>query len=244
MRTVTPEKVGLSSGRLNRISNVMQSYIDERKLAGLITVIARRGEVAHAECFGMMDVEAGKLMQYDTIFRLYSMSKPITSVAVMLLYEEGHFQLYDDVASYIPEFKNPKIFVSANEQADAQRGITIRDLLSHTSGLTYDFFAEESSVALMYQQANLWRPENTLQDFVQSLAKLPLEFQPGSAYRYSVSDDVLGYLVQVISGMPFATFLEQRIFKPLGMVDTAFYVPPEKLSRFAAMYGPDEAGSL
>ncbi len=242
MITSTPEKVGLSSERLNRMSKVMQSYVDQSKLAGLITMIARHGQVVHAECFGMMDIAAGKPMQLDTIFRLYSMTKAITSVAVMMLYEQGHFQLYDSVANFIPEFKSPKVFVRAIETglelAEAEREITIRDLLTHTAGLTYEFF-EESPVRALYQEADLFNSASTLKDLVGKLAQLPLAFQPGRAWRYSHACDLLGYLVEVVSGMPFEQFLEKRIFAPLGMVDTAFYVPQDKLDRFSAMYGPE-----
>jgi CubicO group peptidase (beta-lactamase class C family) len=165
----------------------------------------------------------------------------------MMLYEEGHFQLYDSVAKFIPEFKGLKVFVKSTaagvELAEAEREITIRDLLSHMSGLTYDFL-EESAVGAMYRDADLFKPGGTLKDMVHKLAKLPLVFQPGSGWQYSVAFDVLGYLVEVVSGISFDRFLEQRILKPLGMVDTAFWVPPEKLSRFAAMYGPAEEGGL
>lgn len=241
METSTPEKVGISSQRLSRIRDIMQGYVDQRKLAGLITMIARRGQMVHAECFGMMDIEAGKPMQLDTIFRFYSMTKAITSVAVMMLYEQGRFQLYDSVANLIPEFKGLKVFVKATktgpELADAEREITIRDLLTHTAGLTYDFL-DESPVGAMYREADLFNPAGTLKAMVQKLAKLPLVFQPGSAWKYSVAVDLLGYLVEVVSGMPFEKFLEERILGPLGMVDTAFYVPKDKVDRFSAMYGP------
>src|SRR5450759_1600515 len=153
MKTVTAEKVGLSSTRLQRISIVMQDYVDQHKLAGIITMLARRGEVVHFECFGMMDIEADKPMQPDTIFRLYSMTKPITSVAVMMLYEEGHFQLYDSVSKYIPEFKGVKVFVKATpsgvELVEPEREMTIQDLLRHTSGITYDFL-DQTAVGDLY----------------------------------------------------------------------------------------------
>ncbi len=245
MKTVAAEQVGFSSTRLQRISKVMQGYVDQRKLAGLITVLARRGEVAHFECFGMMDIEANKPMRPDTIFRLYSMTKPITSVAVMLLYEEGLFQLYDPVSKYIPEFKGVKVFGKATpsgmELVEPEREMTIQDLLCHTSGLTYDFL-DQTPVNELYRQADLWQAGN-LGEFVQKLARLPLAAHPGTRWAYSMSFDVLGCLVEVISGVAFDRFLEERIFKPLGMVDTAFWVPPEKLDRLAAMYGPAEDGS-
>ena len=244
MKTVIAETVGLSSTRLQRISKVMQGYVDQHKLAGLITMLARRGEVAHFECFGMMDIEAGKPMQPDTIFRLHSMTKPVTSVAVMMLYEAGHFQLYDNVSKYIPEFKGVKVFSkmtpSGMELVEPEREITVQDLLRHTSGITYDFL-DQTPVGDLYRQADIWQSGN-LREFVQKLARLPLADHPGTRWQYGMSFDVLGYLVEVLSGMSFDTFLEEQIFKPLGMVDTAFYVPPEKLDRFSAVYGPAEEG--
>jgi CubicO group peptidase (beta-lactamase class C family) len=244
MKTVTAEKVGLSSTRLQRISIVMQDYVDQHKLAGIITMLARRGEVVHFECFGMMDIEADKPMQPDTIFRLYSMTKPITSVAVMMLYEEGHFQLYDSVSKYIPEFKGVKVFVKATpsgvELVEPEREMTLQDLLRHTSGITYDFL-DQTAVGDLYRHSDMWQAGN-LGEFVQKLAKLPLAAHPGTRWQYGLSFDVLGYLVEVLSGISFDKFLEERIFKPLGMVDTAFWVPPEKRDRLAAMYGPAEEG--
>jgi CubicO group peptidase (beta-lactamase class C family) len=218
--------------------------VDQHKLAGIITMLARRGEVVHFECFGMMDIEADKPMQSDTIFRLYSMTKPITSVAVMMLYEEGIFQLYDNVSKYIPEFKGIKVFSKATpsglELVEPEREMTIQDLLRHTSGLTYDFL-DQTAVGALYRQAE--EQAGNLRELVQKLAKLPLVAHPGTRWQYSMSTDVLGYLVEVLSGTPFDRFLEEQIFKPLGMIDTAFCVPPEKLDRFAAMYGPAEEGS-
>jgi len=242
-----PDEVGLSSDRLNRINAFMQGYVDQEKYAGLITMVARRGKVAHLECFGMMDREAKKVMEPDTIFRIYSMTKPITSVAIMMLYEEGRFQLNDPVSKFIPEFKDLKVFVkqgeSGTELADLERQMTMKHLLTHTSGLTYGFNSA-SPVDLMYRKAGVLDHNGTLEDMVQKLAKLPLLHQPGSAWHYGVSTDVLAYLVEVISGMSFDAFLEERIFKPLGMVDTGFHVPEEKIDRFAAVYGPADGGGL
>ena len=246
--TATPEEVGLSSTRLERINKVMQSYVDQNKLAGLITMVARRGKVAYLERFGKMDIEANKPMQFDTIFQIASMTKPITSVAVIMLYEEGYFQLTDPVSNYIPEFKDIKVFVKATEGgiklSDQEREVTIRDLLTHTSGLAYGDFLGDSPVATMYKEADLFRTDRTLKEMIQELGKLPLLNQPGSQWRYGVSYDVLGYLVEVVSGMPFDRFLEQKIFNPLGMEDTGFYVPKEKIDRFGSVYGPTEEGSL
>jgi CubicO group peptidase (beta-lactamase class C family) len=175
------------------------------------------------------------------------MTKPITSVAVMMLYEEGHFQLDDPVSKFIPEFKNVKVFVRKTEAgfelAGPKREITIRDLLTHTSGLAYGM-DKDTPVEEMYKEADLFRFDETLEKMIQRLVKLPLANQPGSRWRYSIATDVLGYLVEVVSGKRFDVFLEERIFGPLGMEDTGFYVPDEKIGRFAAMYRPEEKGGL
>ena len=242
-----PEKVGLSSARLERINTLMQDYVDEGKLAGVVTMVARRGKVAHFERFGLMDIETRKPMQLDTIFRIYSMSKPITSVAVMMLYEEGRFLLNDPVSKYTPEFKDLKVFIKKTEEGleltDLEREITIRDLLSHTAGLGYGWNDDPAFVEL-YEEADLFNRKGTIKDMVEKLTKLPLLHQPGTKWHYSVSVDVLGYFVEVISGIPFDQFLEGRIFKPLGMKDTAFYVPEESWDRFPTSYEPDENGGI
>lgn len=247
MDAITPEEVGFSAQRLSRIGTVMQRYVDQNKLPGVIAVVARCGRLVYLERFGMMDVEAAKPMQFDTIFRIYSMTKPITSVALMMLYEEGHFQLNDPVSRFIPEFADVKVFAGTTEEgfrtAELQREVTILDLLTHTAGLTYDFF-EDSPVDAMYLEADLHRADRALEEMIHELVKLPLVFQPGTAWRYSMATDVLGYLIQVISGKSLDAFLELRILKPLGMVDTDFYVPEEKLDRLAAAYGPTESGGI
>ena len=223
----------------------MQDYVDEGKLAGVVTMVARRGKVAHFERFGVMDIETRKPMQLDTIFRIYSMSKPITSVAVMMLYEEGRFLLNDPVSKYIPEFKDLKVFIKKTEEglglADLEREITVRDLLSHTAGLGYGW-NDDPPFDEIYREADLFNREGTIKDLVEKLIKLPLLYQPGTKWHYSVSVDVLGYFVEVISGIPFDEFLEDRIFKPLGMKDTAFYVPEEDWDRFPTSYEPDGNG--
>ena len=193
--SVAPEKVGISSERLQRIEPVMQRYVDDDKLAGVLTMIARHGQVVHFKTYGMMDREVGKPMQRDAIFRIYSMTKPITSVAVMMLYEEGRFQLDDPVSKYIPEFKDLKVYAggtSGNMQvAPLERDITIRHLLTHTSGFTYGLFSN-TPVDSLYLKADLWSNEGTLQDMIDKLSHIPLLYQPGSTWHYSVSLDVLG----------------------------------------------------
>lgn len=247
METIMPEEVGFSSERLGRIRPVMQAYVDQQKLPGLLTRVTRRGKVVHCEKFGLMDIEADKPMQDDTIFRIYSMTKPITTVAAMMLYEEGRFQLNDPVFKFIPAFKEVKVLGNdagaTPELVDLEREITIHNLMTHTSGLTYAFLAD-SPVDAMYQQADLFSRDRTLQENIQELVKMPLVHQPGTAWRYSVSTDVLGYLVEVIADMPFDVFLKQHIFDPLNMADTGFYVPQEKIERFAALYSLAENGGL
>jgi len=242
--TATPEEVGLSKEGLGQIDATLQQFVDEERVAGVVALIARRGKIAYFETLGMQDVEAGTPMDKDTIFRIFSMTKPITSVAVMMLYEEGRFDLDDPVSKYIPQLGGLEVGVEKNDPdtgettfttVPAERDMTIRDLLRHTAGLTYGLFAR-SKVDQMYLQAGVLGRSDTIGDMVEKLAKLPLKHQPGSIWEYSVACDVLGRLVEVVSGVPFDKFLEKRILKPLDMKDTAFYVPAEKKDRFAAVY--------
>jgi len=234
-----PEKVGMSTERLNRIKPLMQRYINENKLPGLITMVARRGKVVHFEKYGLM--AADKPMQLNAIFRIASMTKPVTSVAVMMLYEEGCFQLDDPVSDYIPEFKNLKVFSSIDKNGINTvypiRPMTIRDLLTHTSGLTG--VGADTPVDSIYSTANL--SEGTLKDMIQKLSEIPLLYQPGTRWNYSRSTEVLGYLIEVISGKPLDVFFKEKIFIPLKMKDTDFYVPKEKIERVAAVYAPDDS---
>ena len=247
-----PEKVGLSSERLKRIDKVMQEYVDENKIAGAVTLVVRRGKVAHLGTYGMADIEADKPMQANTIFRIASMTKPITSVAVMMLYEEGHFLLSDPISRYIPEFKDPQVLVPSSTgdgytTVPAKAEITIRQLLSHTSGISYLFMGREY-IAKLYQNASisdgLTQTKGTIGDNVRRLAGLPLYSQPGEAWEYSLSVDVLGYFIEVISGMTLAELFRERIFRPLRMDDTYFYLPADKVSRLAALYAPAPDGGL
>ena len=230
-----PEEVGFSAERLERIRPMLQSYVDDEHLPGFLTVVARRGKIVHFETVGMRDIENKKPIAFDTIFRIYSMSKPITSVAVMMLYEEGHFQLDTPVSKFIPEFENMKVYnEDQTEISDAKNEITIKHLLMHTAGLTYGWGnkpVDERYKALKMSGANA-----TLVDMVKTLGDIPLVHEPGERWTYGVSTDVLGYLVEVVSGMPFEDFLQTRLFGPLDMVDTAFSIPPEKRDRFAALY--------
>ncbi|MFC1537195.1 serine hydrolase domain-containing protein [Gemmatimonadota bacterium] len=242
-----PEEVGLSSERLKRINTVMQDYVDRKKLAGIVTLVARRGKVAHFERFGVMDLESAEQIQRNSIFRIYSMTKPITSVAVMMLHEQGLFQLDDPVEKYIPEFRDIKVFEkngSGYRLVDLEREITILDLLTHTSALNYGF-PEGTDFHEMYRKFSKDKKKMTLQEMVRRLVKLPISHQPGRKWQYStLSTDVLGYLVEVLSGESFDMFLEQKIFSPLGMKDTGFYVPENKKGRFTTLYGPSDRGGI
>lgn len=234
-----PESVGISSDQLQKINPHMQRYVDEKKLPGLITLVARHEKIVSAEKFGVMDVD--KPMQFNAIFRLASMTKPITSLAVMMLYEEGYFKLEDPVAKYIPEFSNLKVLSSIDKNGlhveDPVRPMTIADLLTHTSGLGNGW--EDDPVDSMYRVADL--SAGTLHEMIQKLAAIPLIYQPGTHWNYGRSTDVLGYLIEVVSGKPFDVFLRERIFIPLKMKDTDFFVSKEKLKRVAAIYAQDDS---
>lgn len=255
MKRISPEDVGLSSARLGRIRPVMQRYVDQQLCAGGLTLIARRGQIAHSECFGMMDIETQKPMMSDAIFRIYSMSKPITSVAMMMLYEEGAFRLSDPVSKFIPEFADTMVFAGEGKAGiytiDCEQEMTIQHLFTHTSGLSYGF-EDDSPVDKLYREVftelklfdddtHMVNPAGpTLQAMVSALAKLPLRYQPGSHWFYSFSIDVLGYLVEVLSGERFDTFLRRRIFDPLKMVDTGFSISEAHRVRLTTMYTPSE----
>jgi CubicO group peptidase (beta-lactamase class C family) len=248
MNTVAPNAVGFSSSRLDRIRAVMQSYVDQGKLPGAVTMIARRGQVVHAKCFGMRDFEARKPMQLDTLFPVFSMTKPITAVAMMILYEEGRYQLFDPLSKFIPEFQDVKVVLKTTEGGgieltELEREITINDLLTQTSGLVSNGWFTPP-LAKLAEENGLYRPEITLREFTQKLVKLPLIHQPGKAWRYGESAEVLGYLVELLSGMSYDTFLKQRIFEPLGMVDTGFGIQDDQRDRLARLYGFSETGSL
>jgi len=242
MELVTPESVGLSGARLARIGEHLRGrYIEPGKIAGSLTLVARGGQACYLEAEGLRDRERGLPMTEDTIFRIYSMSKPVTSVALMTLYERGLFDLNDPVHRFIPQWRNLGVYKGGTwplyETVPCTSPMTIRDLLMHTAGLTYGFMrATNVDYGYRKKQIQVARPGYTLRDMVDDLAELPLEFQPGSAWNYSVATDVLGYLVEVISGQPLDEFLQQHIFAPLGMVDTAFSIPADKEERFAACY--------
>ena len=247
------QSVGMSEARLERLDAAMQAYVDDRKLAGIVTLVARRGKIVQFQAYGDADVESDLPMRKDSIFRIYSMTKPVTSVAVMMLHEEGRFLLSDPISKYIPELADPQVWVSGEGDEmvtrPAAREVTIRDVLTHMSGYGYNIIP--SAVSDRYVEKGIVPGSRTvpgqardLQDFVTRLGTEPLISDPGTAWNYSVSTDVLGRLVEVVSGMSFDRFLQQRIFEPLGMKDTAFWVAPENIDRFTVTYGIDEQGRL
>jgi CubicO group peptidase (beta-lactamase class C family) len=256
-RMTTPETVGMSRARLARLDEVMKRrYVDSGELPGILTQIHRKGELVHTGMAGHMDLERSKPMQEDAIFRIYSMTKPITSVALMMLVEEGALGLDDAVSTHIPEWKDLGVYASGMPTllADAPpsfittqplRPMKVVDLVTHTSGLTYGFMMRTAvDAAYRKLKINDFQTPGGLSGFISQLATLPLEFSPGTAWNYSVSIDVMGYLVEKLSGMSFGDFLRTRLFEPLGMTDTAFWVPPEKIERFSSCYQPKPGGGL
>ena len=236
-----PESVGLSPERLERIATKVQQDIDNKRIAGAVTLVVRHGKVAWFKAQGMADREAAKAMPPDAMFRICSMTKPITSVAAMMLYEEGKFLLDDPVSKYLPEFKNPRVLVKPASgepyTIPATKEITIRDLLRHTSGITYQW---NGDLGPMYEKANvpsgLLQYDGTIGDGVKQLAAQPLLFNPGEHFEYSLGVDVLGRLVEVVSGKPLDEFFRTRIFEPIGMKDTYFFPPDNKVNRLVTAY--------
>jgi CubicO group peptidase (beta-lactamase class C family) len=236
-----PEEVGLSRARLTRLTDALRAEIERGRVPGAVALVARRGKIAYFESLGVRDPASAAPMQKDTIFRVYSMTKPIVSVAAMMLWEEGQFLLNDALAKYLPEFGRPKVALARDgkvELVPAERDITIQDLLRHTSGLTYEFRGN-APVQKMYMEAKIFRRNQTNADQAATLAQLPLMHQPGTRWEYSRSTDVLGRLVEVLSGMSLGEFLSERILKPLGMADTAFFVPAEHHGRLAEAFPRD-----
>lgn len=243
--SASPEEVGMSTERLTRISAHFQSYLDEDKIAGMQTLVARKGKIIHFESMGLADKESGKKMDETAIFRIYSMSKPITTVAMMMLYEQGKLQLDDKVSKYIPAFKNMKAVVrddKSGEMVDVEKEMRIVDLMTHTSGLGYGW-GPNNYVDSVYRATGFWFAQD-VEAFANKVASLPLYFQPGTAWRYGISTDILGALVQVISGQPFDEYLQENIFTPLDMQDTFFEVPADKKDRFTTCYKPNKDGGI
>lgn len=260
LSTTPPARVGLSPARLDRLNEAIETLITDKRIPGAVTLIARNGKIAHFKAQGMMDVEAGQTMRPDALFRIYSMTKPIVSVAIMMLFEEGKLGLDDTVESYIPEFQDLRVYVSGSDNNMVTealvRSVTIRDLLTHTSGWTYSHIGD-TPIHKLYRGKGILpgvselthlpkkiSPVESLQDMVQALGTTPLMHQPGERFSYGVSVDVLGYLVEKISGQTLDVFLKTRLFDPLVMKDTGFHVPPSKLDRFTAVYEHQQDGTI
>lgn len=239
MQAISPASVGMSAERLNRINARLQEYVDKKQTAGFVSLVARDAQVAHVQACGWRDAENRLPMQADTIFRIYSMTKPITSIALMMLHEEGKFQLFEPVSRYISAFGGSKVLIGHDfmgaKLASQNPPMTIHHLLTHTAGLSYGFHYD-SPIDDLYRNSIFRSETASLEEKVTGMAELPLRFQPGSAWNYSIATDVCGYLVQLLADMPFEDFLAERIFQPLGMRDTAFHVSAGQLGRFAKLY--------
>src|SRR5262249_8997363 len=240
LAVATPESVGISPDRLKRLEAAMKKAVDDKQIAGVVTLLERHGKLVQFTAVGQKDVRKPDLLQKDSIFRIYSMTKPLTGLAMMMLYEEGKWRLDDPVARYVPEFARMKVYLGKNDDGtpkleDARRGMTMRELVTHTAGLGYVLNAS-NPVDKMIIDGNILNSAAPLQAMIDGLAKTPLLAQPGARWSYSIAVDVQGYLVEKFSGMPFADFLQKRVFDPLGMKDTAFSVPREKLSRLALVH--------
>ncbi|MGY0643536.1 MAG: serine hydrolase domain-containing protein [Paraglaciecola chathamensis] len=244
IRTTNPKKVGMSQARLERIEPAMQAFVDEQKLAGTLTLVARKGKVVHVEGVGYRDREAKAPMSEDTIFRIYSMTKPITAVAALTLWEQGKFQMNDPVSKYLPELANLKVYAGMDGEnmvlEDTSKVMTIKQLFTHTAGFSYGF--TQSPVDKLYQQSALFSGQIKRQYLLKEVAKLPLNHQPGSKWNYSIGTDIIGILVERLSGQTLGAYFEQHIFEPLEMDDTGFYVPKDKQDRLAQIYVINQQG--
>ena len=242
MDLVTPETVGISSERLAAINSVMQAYIDEGRFVGISTLIACKGSVIHFECYGKLDLGRGMPVRPNSLFRLASLTKPITAAAALILHEDGLFDLDEPVSKWLPKFKSFRVWQEGSGSTGTlETEITFRHLFAHTSGLGYGFGEPTHPVEKLYLQAGFMRPpiwnlNYPLPELVERITEMPLVAQPGTIWHYGLSHDVLGYLIELISDKPFEEFLRERLFDPLGMVDTSFSVPPEKLERFGPWY--------
>ncbi|HMD85631.1 MAG TPA: serine hydrolase domain-containing protein [Terriglobia bacterium] len=242
-----PETLGFSSERLERLHAVMQHEVDQKELAGIVTILARHGKVVEERTYGKKDIASEAPMTRDTIFRIFSMTKPVTGVAMMILYEEGKWHPLDPISKYIPEFAHLKVFKGVDESGkmileDPAHPPTMHELMTHTAGFTYGFFGN-TVVDKMYLDQQVWQSQS-LQDMIDKLAKIPLLFQPGTRWVYGASMDIQGYIVEKLSGQSLPDFMQQHIFGPLGMKDTGFFVPPEKRNRFATLYASGQNGEL
>ena len=239
-----PADVGLDPAGLEKLDEAMHGMVDGGQLAGVVTMVSRKGKVVHFDAYGKRDIENGLPVEKDTIFRIYSMTKPIIGVALMTYYDEGRFTLDDPVSKFIPEFADLKVAKKDGPDGmpiteDADHPMTMRELMSHTAGLTYGLFSQ-SQVDTLYTKANVLDFNQSLKDMIDKLAKIPLRQQPGSMWHYSVAVDVQGYVLEVLAGKPLDEVLNERLFDPLGMTDTAFWVEPDKVDRFSHMYATNE----
>ena len=237
MKVHDPISLGFDPDRLDRIGTLMQRYVDEEKLPGFVSLVARRGKIAYLHTCGLMNREKNKPYQEDTIVRVFSMTKPITTVALLQLYEQSLFGLQDPISDFIPEFKETTVWENGR-RVPPQTPITFQHVLTHTAGLSYGGFGapDPHVVDQMYGEAKLFDKGRTLAETISVIASLPLLYHPGTQWRYSVATDVLGRLVEVISGQSLADYIEEHICGPLGMVDTAFHIDPAKVERFATLY--------
>ena len=248
----SPETVGMSPERVQRLDNVLKGYVTDNKLPGLVAILVRNGQIVYHQAYGLADVATQRPMKTDDIFRIASMSKAITATAVMMLYEEGKFSLDDPISKFIPEFKNPTVLKtfrfsdSTYTTEPAKSEITIRQLMSHTSGLGYGMIDSEERFKALYQKAGITDLFTTqpisIGESVKKLARLPLHFNPGEKYSYSEGLDVMGYFVEIMSGMPFDAYLRTHIFEPLGLKDTYFYLPESKSNRLVTIHRPQNGG--
>ncbi|HEV8068451.1 MAG TPA: serine hydrolase domain-containing protein [Planctomycetaceae bacterium] len=230
---VSPAEVGLSAKKLEKVKTIVQAQVDRKQIAGAVVLVARRGKIAFLEPFGKLDLKSGKPMRPDAIFRFYSMTKPITSVAALMLVEAGKLRLDDPVGNYLPELQNLRVYAGKDQTVAAKRPVTIRDLMRHTSGFTYGM-PNGSPVDRLYIKNKI--DERTLPDMIRTLGTLPLQDQPGTRFNYSYSTDVLGRVIEIVSGEPLDQFLFERILHPLEMHDTGFSIADNKLDRFATAY--------
>lgn len=236
MEIVSPESVGVCSEQLAHLRPALQRYVDAGRVAGIVTLVARNGRIFQRDSWGFQDVAQQTPMQPDSIFRIYSMTKPMVSVGLMMLLEQGKFQLTDPLHKYIPEFKEMRVMNRDGSVETAVNPITIHHILTHQAGLSYGFF-QDSPVEAYYQKAELFQEGMTLAQMVEIIADLPLVYQPGTAWRYSVATDVVGRLIEVLADQSLGDYLHEKLIQPLGMVDTDYEIAAEKLPRFTTMYG-------
>ena len=247
MTPVKPESVGFSSERLERLHALMQQAVERKQIAGIVTVLARHGKIVDYRTYGVRDMASGAPMTKDTIFRDYSMTKPVTGVAMMILFEEGKWLPSDPISKYIPEFAHLKVFKGVDSDGkmilvDPDHAPTMRELMTHTAGFTYGIFGN-TPVDAMYRDKQVLGASN-LQEMIDKIAQIPLLYQPGTKWVYSVSMDIQGYIVEKLSGQKLPEFMRDHIYAPLGMRDAGFYVPAEKRSRFATLYETNNDGNL